>query len=57
MTDDIVDRLRVHVQARGGPSRDAKTGKVNAPNGAWVMMLEAADEIERLRKTLAGREE
>lgn len=38
--DDIVKRLRNHVNNRGGPS---------IANGAWEMMLEAADEIERLR--------
>jgi hypothetical protein len=36
---DIVERLRAHVTDRGGAS---------LPNGAWDMMLEAADEIERL---------
>jgi hypothetical protein len=37
---DIVFRLRSHVWQRGGPTFN---------NGAWSMMLEAADEIERLR--------
>jgi hypothetical protein len=40
-TKDIVDRLRKHVNDRGGPSID---------NGAWMMMLEAADIIEMLRR-------
>lgn len=40
MGGDIVKRLRDHVNNRGGPS---------IQNGAWEMMLEAADEIERLR--------
>jgi hypothetical protein len=40
MSEDIVERLRKHVNNRGGPSLQ---------NGAWEMMLEAADEIERLR--------
>lgn len=37
---DVVLRLRAHVYTRGGPTLS---------NGAWAMMLEAADEIERLR--------
>jgi hypothetical protein len=40
---DIVERLRKHVNNRGGPSLQ---------NGAWEMMLEAADEIEKLRDGL-----
>lgn len=36
---DIVERLRAHVKDRGGSS---------LANGAWDMMLEAANEIERL---------
>lgn len=40
---DIVERLRDHVDNRGGPSIE---------NGAWQMMLEAADEIERLKAAL-----
>lgn len=41
MTRLIEERLRQHVTARGGPQIE---------NGAWSMMLEAADEIERLRQ-------
>ncbi|QUS40546.1 hypothetical protein RPMA_18180 [Tardiphaga alba] len=37
---DIVERLRKHVNDRGGASID---------NGAWQMMLDAASEIEGLR--------
>jgi hypothetical protein len=37
---DIVERLRKHVNDRGGSS---------IANGAWEMMLEAASEIEHLR--------
>jgi hypothetical protein len=33
----LVERLRNHVQDRGGPTHQ---------NGAWEMMLEAADRIE-----------
>lgn len=36
---DIVERLRSHVQRGGG---------AQIRHGAWDMMLEAADEIERL---------
>jgi hypothetical protein len=49
----IEDRLRAHVNSRNGPARDAATGNIVLPNGAWVMMLEAADEIERLRRRVA----
>lgn len=35
----IVQRLRDHVAARGGPTLE---------NGAWQMMLDAADRIEAL---------
>jgi uncharacterized protein YoxC len=37
MTDDLIARLRDHVNHRGGPSFD---------NGAWSMMLYAADALE-----------
>lgn len=37
---DIVERLRKHVTDRGGASIE---------NGAWQMMLDAAQAIERLR--------
>lgn len=41
----VVERLQVHVISRGGLSRDSVSGAVNLPNGAWAMMLEAADTI------------
>ena len=41
---DIVERLRKHVNDRGGASLE---------NGAWSMMLKGADEIEQLRKDYA----
>lgn len=40
---DIVERLRNHVNHRGGPTIE---------NSAWQMMLEAAAEIEKLRAAL-----
>ena len=40
---DIVERLRKHVNDRGGASLE---------NGAWSMMLKGADEIEQLRDAL-----
>jgi hypothetical protein len=40
---ELVERMRGHVEKRGGPTL----------NGAWAMMLEAADEIERLRALIA----
>lgn len=42
---DIVERLRKHVNDRGGASID---------NGAWQMMLDAADEIVHLRDELGA---
>lgn len=43
MSDDLVRRLRAHVEDRGGPSG----------NGAWQMMLDAADRIETLERRAA----
>ena len=45
---DIVERLRKHVNDRGGASLE---------NGAWSMMLKAADEIERLRQYISELED
>jgi hypothetical protein len=45
---DVVERLRNHVNNRGGASLQ---------NGAWQMMLDAADEIERCREMCINREE
>ena len=52
MSLNLQNRLRTHVTARGGLSRDSDTGEINIPNGAWAMMLEAADEIDALRGAL-----
>lgn len=49
----LVNRLREHVRSRGGLSRDAETGEIVLPNGAWAMMLEAADLIEQQAAELA----
>lgn len=38
---DLVERLRAHVNNRGGASLQ---------NGAWQMMLDAADKIEKLQR-------
>jgi hypothetical protein len=43
----LVERLRAHVINRGGMAKDAN-GNVILPNGAWSMMLEAADALERI---------
>lgn len=47
MTDhyDLIARLRAHVRDRGGMSRDAETGEIVLPNGAWAMMLAAASAL------------
>ena len=45
---DIVERLRKHVNDRGGASLE---------NGAWSMMLKAADEIARLRQYISELED
>ena len=45
---DIVERLRKHVNDRGGASLE---------NGAWSMMLKGADEIERLRQYISELED
>lgn len=53
-SNDIVDRIRRFVASRGGPAKD-DNGK---PIGnSWPMMLEAADEIERLRKAITYQRE
>lgn len=44
---DLARRMRDHVVSRGGASKD-KYGNPVIPNGAWSMMLQAADELERL---------
>lgn len=52
----LVGRLRDHVRDRGGMSRDAETGEIVLPNGAWSMMLAAADLIEQQARELADLE-
>ena len=46
---DIVERLCRHVSDRGGQFKD-DDGNIVIPNGAWQMMIDAAAEIERLRR-------
>lgn len=50
-TKPLAQRLREHVMSRGGPSKDA-SGNPVLPNGAWQMMLDAADHIESLERKL-----
>lgn len=45
--EELIKRLRQHVNSRGGASIE---------NGAWSMMLKAADELERLCRLLEGRD-
>ncbi len=49
---DIVERLCRHVSDRGGQFKD-DDGNIVIPNGAWQMMIDAAAEIERLRREVA----
>lgn len=51
---DLVRRLRDHVNDRGGPAKDDAGTYIGT---AWPMMLESADEIERLRSQLGKRTE
>lgn len=46
-TSKLAERLRKHVSDRGGLAKD-DDGNPVIPNGAWAMMLEAADLIESL---------
>lgn len=48
---DLVRRLRDHVNDRGGPAKDDAGTYIGT---AWPMMLESADEIERLRSQLVS---
>jgi hypothetical protein len=48
-TDKLIAALRNHVNDRGGPARDTEGAIVN-PNGAWVLMLKAAERLEELNK-------
>lgn len=43
----LAERMRKHVRDRGGLAKD-DDGKPVIPNGAWAMMIEAADVIESL---------
>jgi hypothetical protein len=47
---DIVERMRAHVANHGGLVEDADGTPIALKVPAWAMMLEAADEIERIRK-------
>lgn len=50
----LSERLRKHVQDRGGLAKD-EDGNVVLPNGAWAMMLEAADMIDRMEEHLLNQ--
>lgn len=43
----VAENMRKHVRDRGGPSR-GENGQPVIPNGAWAMMLEAANVIDAL---------
>ncbi len=53
---DIVERLCRHVSDRGGQFKD-DDGNIVIPNGAWQMMIDAAAEIERLRRIEAAHQQ
>ncbi len=42
---DLVKRIRYYIEIRGGPAKDENGNYVGT---VWPMMLEAADELERL---------
>lgn len=44
---DVAERMRHHVGIRGGPAKDDDGNYIGT---TWPMMLEAADEIERLHE-------
>lgn len=44
---NLADRMRHHVVIRNGPAKD-EYGDPVVPNGAWKMMLDAADLIDNL---------
>lgn len=46
---DLVERIRFHIGIRGGPTKDDDGNYIGT---TWPMMLQAADEIERLRSQL-----
>lgn len=46
---DLVEKIRYHIAIRGGPAKDDDGKYIGT---TWPMMLEAADEIERLRGIL-----
>lgn len=50
---ELSKRLREHVNSRGGLSKN-EAGEVVISNGAWAMMLEAADEIEKLEQRVSN---
>jgi hypothetical protein len=45
----IADRMRYHIAIRGGPVKDDGGNFIGT---TWPMMLEAADEIDRLRAAI-----
>ena len=49
MANDLVERLRSHVQSRGGPAKDEDGNYIGK---AWPMMLEAAVRIVELEEAL-----
>jgi hypothetical protein len=53
MTEDILKRLRSHVNDRGGPAKDDDGKYIGA---VWPMMLEAADLIEQQSASLAAKD-
>lgn len=46
---NLQQRMRYHIQIRGGLAKD-ENGKPVLPNGAWQMMLEAANTLDDLRR-------
>lgn len=46
---DIVERMRARIMSHGGPAKDENGAYIGT---VWPMMLEAANEIERLREAV-----
>jgi hypothetical protein len=51
---DIVERMRAYIESHGGPAKDVHGKHIGT---VWPMMLEAADELDKLRKIIHDNRE